>query len=310
MWLACAVRHLNLRELADAAVIEIGTSEYDFESTYNDERDILEVIGGFVNYSERTGEVVLAHQSIKDFLTSDSMSVPYFHIDAQASNTELANICLTYLLMKDFESGPCQTSADVQSRHEQYPLYSYVAQKWPAHARPNLRSSPELLDLTMRLMDFSITPNFKAWLQAVAGIGRSSAFRGYSEHGTPLYYSASYGLQEVVDRLIEAKVDVNTPAGVYAGTALHAAVWRRHPGVVKALLAAGADRLRRDHTNHSPWDLARVVGNREILDLFGDYAVTIIVEEKFRKRIYRAINHVVIEDDTSRDGDDGGEGKR
>lgn len=311
MWLAYAVRPLDLKELADAAVIEIGTSEYDFESTYNDEHDILEVIGSLVNYSERTSEVVLAHQSIKDFLMSDScsMSVPYFYMDDKASNIELGKICLTYLLMKDFECGPFKTPADVRSRHEQYPFYWYVTQKWPAHARYNLGSSPELLDLAMRLMDPSTTPNFMAWLQAVVGQGRKSAFRGYSEHGTPLYYAASYGMQEIVDRLIEAKVDLDTPAGVFGGTALHAAVWRRHPGVVKTLLAAGADSLRRDHTDHSPWSLASKMGNPEIMDLFDQYADTVLVEEDLPRRVVRAFNHIVTEDDKSRHADGGGEEK-
>ena len=310
MWLVYAVRPLDLKELADAAVIEIGTAEYDFESTYNDERDILEVIGSLVNYSERTSEVVLAHQSIKDFLTSDScsMSVPYFHMDDKTANIELAKICLTYLLMKDFKTGPCKTPADVKSRNEQYPFYAYVAHKWPAHARYNLGSSPELLDLTMRLMHPSITPNFMAWLQAVVGMGRNSAFRGYSEHGTPLYYAASYGMQEIVDRLIEAKVDLDPPAGVFGGTALHAAVWRRHPGVVKALLVAGADPLRRDHTDHSAWGLASTMGYDEMVDLLADHVDTVIVEEQFPRRGVRAFNHVVIGDEKGGDGDGGGEG--
>lgn len=307
MWLAYAVRPLHLKELADAAVIEMGTSEYDFESSYNDEHDILEVIGSLVNYSERTSEVVLAHQSIKDFLTSDScsMSVPYFHMDDKASNIELAKICLTYLLMKDFECGPSKTPADVHSRHEQYPFYRYIAQKWPAHARYNLGSSSELLDLAMRLMDPTMTPNFMAWLQAVIGKGRNSAFTGYSEHGTPLYYAASYGMQEIVDRLIEAKVDLDTPAGVFGVTALHVAVRRRHPGVVKSLLVAGADPVRRDHTKHSAWSLASKMGNPEIMELFGQYADTVIVEEQFPRRVVRAFNNVVTEDDKSGHADGG-----
>lgn len=308
MWLAYAVRPLDLRELADAAVIEVGTSEYDYESTYNDEHDILEVIGSLVNYSERTSEVVLAHQSIKDFLTSEScsMSIPYFHLDNKASNIELAKICLTYLLMKDFDSGPSKTPADVLSRKEQYPFYGYVAEKWPAHTRPNLGSSPQLLDLAMHLMDPFITSNFMAWLQTVVGRGRNSAFRGYSEHGTPLYYASSYGMQEIIDRLIEAKVNIDNHAGVFGGTALHAAVWRRHPGVVKTLLVAGADPLRRDYTGHSAWSLASTMGNSEIVDLFGHYADTVIVEEQLPRCVERVINHVLTEDNKSRDGDDGG----
>jgi len=59
------------------------------------------------------------------------------------------------------------------------------------------------------------------------------------------------------------------PVGLmgYFSTALHEAVEKNSPEIVKALLDAGADLARPDHEGKTPFDIARDRGNAEIVEL-------------------------------------------
>jgi ankyrin repeat protein len=51
----------------------------------------------------------------------------------------------------------------------------------------------------------------------------------FPANATPLYYALSYGLLEVVNRLLARGVDINGIRGMFGSTPLHAAVWQEHP---------------------------------------------------------------------------------
>jgi len=273
-WLAYASRPLVLDELAEAAVLEHGTKEYDPEARLRDPEDILEICGSLIWHRDTTDEVVLAHHSVKDFLRSQSAlaKVEFYHLQDISSNAEVAKSCLTYLLLKDFAEGPARNGQELLERYIHYPLLDFAARHWCAHAVFALFGDKELHSLAMKLMDPKCTPNFMAWIQELLADPSFGDFmcqwNEYPRNATPLYFAASFGLIEVVKSLLEAGVDLNDHGGSYRGTALHAAAWRDHPKIVRLLLEAGADQTAKDVHMRTAYDLVEGTGNANIKWLF------------------------------------------
>ena len=260
-WLAYAARPLLLEELAEAAVLDQGTRELDPEVRLRDPRDIIEVCGSLILHRDTTGEVVLAHHSVKDFLRSKSAlsRVEFYHMQDISSNAEVAKSCLTYLLLRDFATGPATSGKEVLQRYINYPLLDYSARHWCDHALLALSDDKELHSLAMDLMDPKGTPNFFAWIQELVSDPRAlHPISGkYTTWATPLYFASSFGLIDVVKSLLKAGVNINERGGSFGGTALHAAVWRNHSEIVQLLIEAGADRTVKDANLATAHDLAR-----------------------------------------------------
>jgi ankyrin repeat protein len=111
---------------------------------------------------------------------------------------------------------------------------------------------------------------FMSWVQAI-NADDSSQWYFYPHHATPLYYSASFGLTEMVRGLIEIGVNLNSPGSRFGGTALHAAVIRHHTDVVKLLLEAGADSNQGDNNRATPLHTAAGHGKEDLVGLLLEY---------------------------------------
>ena len=273
MWLAHAPRTLQFSELLEAAIIDPGIIGLDHEVRWQ-RQDLLEVIGSLVVYSAENDSVSLAHHSVKEYLASEHVKqhAPLFHISPETAGIRTAETCLTYLMMRDFDSGPTYQLDKYVARVRAFPFLQYAARFWPLHAKPYLSRSKEVYQLTCHLLHPSRHPNFRAWLEAMISTGYfnfewlgkplGSAFSRYPPrftiiptHLTPLYYAASFGLYEIVEYLLENGVDIDEAGGLYEGTALHAAVWRSHKDIVKLLLESGARTDVKDGNGMTPLDM-------------------------------------------------------
>jgi ankyrin repeat protein len=110
----------------------------------------------------------------------------------------------------------------------------------------------------LRLLQPLLT--FMSWVQ-ILNAEYSSDWNFYPQHATPLYYAASFGLTEMVKRLIETRINLNAPGSRFGGTALHAAVIRNHIDVMKLLLGADAKPSQADFHLITPLHTAAAHGN-------------------------------------------------
>jgi len=80
---------------------------------------------------DKTGEVKLAHLSVKEYLLSKSCQdgPSSFGISETSSHSFISQTCLAYLLQ--FDKPDCLSSSTI----EEFPLALYAAQYWTFHAQ-------------------------------------------------------------------------------------------------------------------------------------------------------------------------------
>ncbi|KAK0378058.1 hypothetical protein CLIM01_04604 [Colletotrichum limetticola] len=267
-WLAFSPVPITLHELWEALAIEKGNDVIDDESRLRSPQDIL-VIGKSLITVSTDGHVMLSHLSVRDYLVSaEIVEVPEtakFSLRSGSSHQELAQDCLTYLLISPFSDGPSSTQKEYLSRLKQFPLLKYATKYWFYHAR-NADYSEETQELAMRLFSESGRQNFMSWVQ-VFNADASFKWDVYPRHATSLYYASSIGLDEVVESLLQSATPemINAPGSRFGGTALHAAAIREHITIIKRLILAGAEPGKQDFNGVSPLHSAASQGSIDVV---------------------------------------------
>lgn len=281
--LCTATRPLAVEELIDAIAVELGDDpRFNEDSRLMDKDDIRRICPGFIEMDFQPDDdettVRIAHYSVQEYLESDRIlasKTARFSVRRAEANTEVASICLVYLMDRKLCEAYVSQTAGLNAK---YPLAIYAAKNWPNHYRGGIGSDPHLRSLTLELLHDKRTA--LTWLS----IFRSVRFTGVVLHTrilSPLYLAAELGLDPVVRALLASDYraehcheDYTGPALVAAaahgyastvqllldyganinylgleGTPLHLSSARGHPQVVKTLLDRGADTEAHDHCN-------------------------------------------------------------
>ncbi|KAI9849685.1 MAG: hypothetical protein M1837_002811 [Sclerophora amabilis] len=247
-WLTFALRALDFAELCEAVVLNKQELTIEEDARLLRPEDILIMCRGLISYNSFEKHVVLAHSSVRTFLTSRQVlesEASYFFLDAESAHKVLTQKCLTYLSFSDFCSGYCTTQEDLDRRWERWPLLDYAAIAWPAHARLMVNCFEDLDEATQHsLLRFFKTArwpragNFGAWVQAFMPGANLSI-----ENSTSLYYASRFDLVEVVKMLlaVEGTVNLEVRGGRRGSTPLHVASAFGNEEIVEILLAEGAN---------------------------------------------------------------------
>lgn len=254
-WLAFSCIPLTLPQLWEALAIEKGQRSIDDESRLRSPQDIL-VLGNSLISVSQDGRLALSHLSVQDYLVSAEIrsnpSTAVFALDPGIGHKELAQDCVSYLLLSHLSSGPSNTEQDYLSRLIHFPLLQYATNYWFYHAR-NAAVDDELRSMTMDFFAPESRDNFMSWVQV---LNADSPFKWnvYPRHATSLYYAASLGLDEAVESLLGSKSreEINAPGSRFGGTAIHAAAIRGHVSIIKKLVTAGGDPGKADFNKVTP----------------------------------------------------------
>jgi ankyrin repeat protein len=246
-WLAFSKRPLTVQELSEVIAIELDRRPaFDRDEVLEDKMEVLDICSSLVAIRDDLGErniVVLAHYSVKEYLTSDRCALgpaARFKINMDFSNEFIARSCLAYLLQ--FQD-PALLPELRQSA-----LAQYAAQYWIAHAQAGRGQSDAMQKSIMelfscnevayvnwvRIFDPDKPPNHR--------YPQLRLPRSYPPQ--PQYYAARFGLVGILKLLLNNGADVNVHGGRY-GTAIHAASTLGYGEIVEVLLKYRANVKKR-----------------------------------------------------------------
>lgn len=273
LWLAFSKDSLNVREVAEAAVIDPQLPSFDPEDRLCDPtNDILEILGSLITVSPNNSmyeydsdhegdmddvsthqsrhslnqnsdnlpsrKIRLAHFSVKEYLVSQRIrdgEASIFGFTDVPANQFMAESCLLYIYHYD-ESGLKTTSIEDL---DHFPLLRYSCQFWYVHTQSIPLDSQKQMGLLMSRLFLSASL-LLSWLNVHRPNINMLPFGNSDQIETPLYYASWIGLQTVVHSLLKNKSDVDFK-GTDGFTALHAAARRGHGAVSQLLLEHGAD---------------------------------------------------------------------
>ncbi|PWW73089.1 hypothetical protein C7212DRAFT_354058 [Tuber magnatum] len=168
-------------------------------------------------------KIYLVQQTAREFLIKGSASGHgncQYTLSPVDSNFLLADICISYLSLEDFENEPlvvhprdCSREAEFDGYVEKYALLDYAASHWADRFRDSQTRQMELLEFT--------------WLVCEGGSKRLltwwNVYWRKGHHGT------------VVERLLQEGGDINARSEEF-GTALNIAAFREDENITRKLL--------------------------------------------------------------------------
>ena len=270
--IVAAVRPLTLDEMNTALAIET-----HHKSAKDLEPSLITAVGGavkalcglFVRVIDN--KIYLVHQTAKEYLvqgsgTNDPNAGEWKHsLDSVESNSVIANICVRYLLLADFETNPLSVDFESWKRQEEvnhytnrYTFLDYAAKHWADHFREaQTKQEADLQESAMKLCNTK-SEIFSTWFQ-IYWIALNK-FSEYPEYWTNLMAASYLGHEVLVQLLLDGGANVNKVIPSW-GSALNIAALGKQHGTVQALLGNGGkvyffgDGYARLHRVSGPCDL-------------------------------------------------------
>jgi ankyrin repeat protein len=284
----CVKRPLTIIELQHALAVEVNESKLDEENISQIE-DIISVCAGLVTVDEESSIIRLVHYTTQEYF--DRTQREWF----PSIETNIATICVTYLLFDEFESGICQNDEELKERLQSNRLYDYASRNWGHHAREAAMLIPEVISFleTKAHVDASSQalmaverwlggegiqeiPKQITGLHLAAHFGVDRAVRfliscnnrelkdSYSQ--TPLSYAATNGHNTIVQLLLEKGAEIESK-DKYGQTPLSRGATNGHEGTVRLLLENGAKIEAKDKFGWTPLSQAATNGHNTIIGL-------------------------------------------
>jgi hypothetical protein len=170
-------------------------------------------------------------------------------------------------------------------RLERHPLLKHATKAWPYYFRA-ADMSAELKEPVFQFFRAESHNIFMSWIQ-VLNSNWIFEWKDYPQGATPLYYAASFGLQDIVKDLIEQNVDqLNAPGSRFGGTALHGATVRGHVSIIRDLLEAGASPSQADFNLVTPLHTAARLGNVKAIKLLLEFGASKIATDTLGETPY------------------------
>jgi ankyrin repeat protein len=296
MWLAFSERPLQLKELAEAMVINPSSDlAFNLEDRYPNPKNVLEILSSLVTVtaveyisdfeawysSSEPATVTLAHFSVKEYLVSNRImrsSVLHFAVSDSISHSHIAKCCLYYLLQYATSPLKSNSRADLDA----FPLLYYAARYWYIHT--NLLQDEEQKLLTPLVLELLLPPcALSGWLQVhgpQAAHIQAFTKSDFEEVTTlpVLYYASDMGLFHVVQDLLDRGLDPNSREG-HDETPLHFAAVRGHETVAQLLLKTGANIDTRTTLGSTPLHSAVEGGHVGIVQMLLSHGADVNVED-------------------------------
>ena len=264
-WLSHATSPLTVTELSEALAIRTGQKSLNRRYSPS-QKSMIACCFGLVTVDEESSTVRLAHYSIQEYLRDRGTEI------FPSAETELAEKCLTYLLLDPLSQGCCEFVHEILARIKEYPFLRYATSYWGHHTRrcrsekivklavEFLNSQPRRA-MSTQIYNFSRGLRKEYWIpeevNSVTGLHVASSFgleyaaRDILASGnieidaetkmgtTPLISAAAAGNIKIIQLLLREKAD--TRKTNWYGTALHCAAEAGQCESIRVLLDTGMD---------------------------------------------------------------------
>lgn len=236
MWITYSLKPFTIAQLHEAVSIEVGSDDFHPENLPFIEK-LEQTFAGLIFVHEDRKEVSLLHYSLNEHLQEYLPRVKHLLPSLHEPHAVIVKKCLTCLRFKQFSLVAPLEPADLGDRLKRYAILEYAAIYWGQHAH----KAPLNMIIEDVLTLFDSSANTMA-----AGLIMSTrenhpthyeqAYRGMMG----LHISAYFGLDKIIEHMLEnRKVDPNV-ATVGGWTALHWAARRGWKATVESLLTHGA----------------------------------------------------------------------
>ncbi|KAH9215941.1 hypothetical protein DL95DRAFT_445710 [Leptodontidium sp. 2 PMI_412] len=270
---------LTLEDIVEILAVDLECTPpcFNVDSRLLDARNVLSICSSLVTVSyvsewptrEPIAKLRLAHASVADYLTQPNPAGPAkFHISPVSARQFLGQACIGYLMNPEFSKK--NSHKRWQHYTQIYPFLQHCIRRWPEYLKKEPGDPDDYLDARTQevIQAFFATStlpnggNFAFWVGCLIP---SMPFENII-NTRPLYYAASFGLVDVVRLILltEKDSDIDALGGRASSSALHVAVYRSHPEVVKVLLERGADPNLCNQYGETPMLWAKSNRNTEI----------------------------------------------
>ncbi|KAI0411065.1 hypothetical protein F5X98DRAFT_358030 [Xylaria grammica] len=210
-------------------------------------------------------ELQLAHQSVKEYLTSNRLTGEFAEsLGALVSSTSIAEVCLSYLVQ--LEEGVLKEEVE-----QLFPMIEYAADCWAKHAAMSECNSENVRALTMELLS-----NRSLYEMCYQLSGFADSW-GYRELPSPLSFASRVGLKQSVKGLIDHETNDDDEYG----NALRAASYGGHEEIARMLLEEGANVNAPDDSAIYDWEeefplyAASYEGHERVVQLLLDWGADV-----------------------------------
>lgn len=283
--LCCSTRPLTVNELIEAHAVDLSEPPRldRYGRSYNQD-DLVDICLGLIEIlvtEDDNGQNILtariAHFSVQEYLKSDRIlqqKAKCFAIQNAPANTEIAHICLVYLMEPTLSS-----ELPDKTKLIKFPLALFAAMHWFHHYAKSSEGMDEIEQLVIEMFEDK-TRSFATWVRLYDidnPFGASQNWhRPITEMATPLYYAALLGLGSVLKSILpsnpkdlELSEIVNAQGG-RLGNALQATSLGGHEQVVQMLLDRGADVNALGGLYGNPLQAASLGGHEKVVQMLLD----------------------------------------
>ena len=233
-WVVHAHRPLSLAELRDALAVDVKKAGLR-KAARPDKATILEVTAGMVMIDYDEKNVRLNHRTAQEYF--DKTRSRWF----LTASANIARVSIHYMSLGEL-SRPCEgfnEDKDFDARRKAYPLLEYVYLYWGDHA---YEAGPHAETQTAVFQYVSNADKIAAWTQAAWYLRSTERAEWDIRKGAnALHVCAWFGLADVVSKILDEGLNVNSADPYYKQTPLMYACRRGQSATVAKLLERGAD---------------------------------------------------------------------
>ncbi|KAJ5497839.1 hypothetical protein N7453_006890 [Penicillium expansum] len=261
MWITRAKRQLSVEELQHALAVRPEWDELD-EENISQVDDILSVCAGLVTLDDENNIIRLVHYTTQEYF---QRTWKHWFKDAEA---EIAKTCVSYLMFRTFEDGPCQSRPQLNNRKKVYKLYDYCAKNWGHHAREAPAVSPEVMKFLACEMKFDASNQVLMKIRPLQQrIPRVRLPPERIKRPTGLHIASYFGAAGLVKMLLEKS------------SAIKSQDICGHESTTGLQFDEGINVEAKDHNGRTALDRAAEAGDEAVVKLLIDYGANINTQD-------------------------------